>query len=254
MNVLLGRLLHRLPTGEGIPLICLPYAGGGGRSYESWLHLLPPGVDALTVRLAGRESRLNEALPEDLAATAAGVATDLASALDDRFVVFGHSMGALLAFEFVRALRRAGRPEPECLIVSGIAPPDRLDDAKRYGHLDDADLRAEIEAMGGTDSELLQQPELWELTGPIVRSDLVMCDRYRATPDDSLSCPIVAYGSYDDGELTEDALEHWSTHTTGAFERRMFPGDHFYFQRIPEAFAMDLSKRLHRHVLSRSQR
>ena len=83
----------------------------------------------------------------------------------------------------------------------------------------------------------------------MVRADLRMCDRYRMAPGEPLRCPIVAYGSHGDSELTPDALGHWATHTTGPFERRMFPGGHFYFQRIPEAFAVDLAKRLHRHAL-----
>jgi medium-chain acyl-[acyl-carrier-protein] hydrolase len=245
----LERTLRRLPRGDGVPLVCLPYAGGGSRSYDGWQGLLPPEVDPLTVVLPGRESRLGEPLPVDLVTEATRTATDLARVLDDRFVVFGHSMGALLAFEVVRALRTTTGREPECLVVSGTAAPDRLADVKRYGHLDDAELRRQIEAMGGTNPELLHDPEVWALMRPVLRADLLMCDRYLMAPAEPLHCPIVAYGSHSDDELTQESLDQWRTHTTNTFERRMFPGDHFYFQRIPEAFAMDLGKRLHRHVL-----
>lgn len=251
MTSTLERTLDRLPRGDGVPLICLPYAGGGGRSYESWQHLLPPGVDALTVRLAGRECRFDEPLPEDLAAEAARCAAELAPALTDRFVIFGHSMGALLAYELVLALRDRIHREPECLIVSGSPAPTQREHVKRYEHLDDAELRAEIEAMGGTDLELLHDLEAWALIRPVLRADLLMCDRYRVTSAEPLSCPIVAYGSRAD-ELPVESLEMWRALTTGGFERRIFPGTHFYFQHIPEAFAMDLSKRLHRHVLDRA--
>lgn len=246
-----GSLLHRPPRGDGVPLICLPYAGGGSRSYQSWQHLLPPEMDPLIVQLPGREGRLAEALPEDLVAEAARAATELAPLLAGRFAVFGHSMGALLAFELVRALCDLLPRQPGCLIVSGALPPGRRDSAKRYGHLDDAGLRAEIKEMGGTDLELLDDPEAWALIRPALRADLVMCDRYRMTPGARVDCPIVAYGSRGDHDAPADAIGPWSEHTTGRFAQRIFPGGHFYFQSIPEAFAMDLGKRLHQLILDR---
>jgi surfactin synthase thioesterase subunit len=160
-------------------------------------------------------------------------------------------MGALLAFELARALRSLLRREPACLIVSGAMPPGRRDSAALYGHLDDAGLRAEIKKMGGTDLELLDDPEAWALIRPVLRADLMMCDRYRMTPGGPLDCPIVAYGSRDDHDVPAAAIGPWAEHTTGRFEQRIFPGGHFYFQSIPEAFAMDVGKRLHRLVLDR---
>jgi surfactin synthase thioesterase subunit len=249
VTVPLGRSLPRLPRADACPLICLPYAGGGARCYESWENLLPPAVDALTIRLPGRESRRDEPLPGDLAAAAAQIARELAPVLPTRFTVFGHSMGAVLAIEVARELRRQIGREPACLVVSGAPSPDRADQDKRYEDLDDAGLLAELEAMGGTDAELLRDQEAWELIRPVVRADLLMCDRYRQAPGKPLGCPIVAYGARDDPDLAERSLESWREHTTGRFEQRMFPGGHFYFQRIPRAFVMDLARRLYRHAL-----
>jgi surfactin synthase thioesterase subunit len=243
-----GPLLHRTPRSDGVPLVCLPYAGGGSRSYQSWDNLLPPEMDPLIVALPGREGRIAEPLPEDLAAEAAHAAAGLAPSLPGRFAVFGHSMGALLAFELARALRDLGR-DPACLIVSGAVPPGRRGHAKRYGHLDDAGLRAEIKEMGGTDTELLDDPEAWALIRPVLLADLLMCDRYQMAAGAPLGCPLVAYGSRDDPDVPAAAIGPWAEHTTGRFEQRIFPGGHFYFQSFPEAFAMDLCKRLHRHVL-----
>jgi surfactin synthase thioesterase subunit len=243
-----GSLLGRPPRGDGVPLVCFPYAGGGSRSYQSWQHLLPPEMDPLVIQLPGREGRLAVPLPEDLATEAVRAAAELAPLLGDRFAVFGHSMGALLAFEFVRALRD---PRPACLFVSGSLPPGKRDSAKRYGHLDDDGLRAEIKEMGGTDLELLDDPEAWALMRPVLRADLAMCDRYQMTPGPRMECPIVAYGSRDDHDVPAAAIAPWGEHTTARFEQRIFPGGHFYFQSIPEAFAMDLGKRLHKLVLDR---
>jgi medium-chain acyl-[acyl-carrier-protein] hydrolase len=245
----LGPSIPRRPRAGALPLICLPYAGGGARCYGSWENLLPPEVDALTIRLPGRDSRLGEPLPGDLVTVAAQVAGELAPVLPARFAVFGHSMGALLAFELARELRSQLGLEAACLVVSGAPARGRADQDRRYEDLDDADLRAALAAMGGTDAELLRDPEVWGLIRPVVRADLLMCDRYRLAPGKPLDCPIVAYGARDDWSLAAGSAESWREHTTGCFEQRMFPGDHFYFQRIPQAFVMDLVRRLYRHAL-----
>ncbi|WP_328956972.1 thioesterase II family protein [Kitasatospora purpeofusca] len=243
--------LHRVPRGGArqAPLVCLPFAGGGSRSYDDWQGLLPRSVDPVTVRLPGRESRLIEPLPTDLRGLAVGLAREIGPVLTGTFAVFGHSMGALLAFEFVRELRRSQGVQPACLFVSGMRAPDRAKDVRKYGHLTDDELRTEIEQMGGTDPAVLRDPDLWELVRPIIKSDLAICDEYAYQAEEPLSCPVVAYGSTEDDELDQDLLETWRGHTTGDFAARMFEGDHFYFQKRPDPLAMDLVDRLYRHVL-----
>ena len=232
-----------------MPLLCLPFAGGGNRSFESWRQLLPESVQLQTVRLPGRETRLAEPPPAGLVGLATDLASEIGPFLTGRFAVFGHSMGALLAFEFVRALRQGFGVQPSCLVVSGTRAPQRQDEAFRYANLTDAQLRTELERMGGTDAEVLRDADLWELMSSILRADLAACDAYRYQPGEPLGCPLVAYGSRDDSDLDEDSLAAWQQQTTGPFDHRMFPGGHFYFQQWPEAFAMDLVKRLTRYVL-----
>jgi surfactin synthase thioesterase subunit len=230
-------------------LLCLTYAGGGARSYDSWQQLLPQTVDAQTLRLPGRENRIDEPLPLDLRALAKEVAAEVGPYLRGRFAIFGHSMGALLAYELTHALRTSFGIEPACLFVSGMRAPDRIGRMARYGNLDEDDLRSAVGTMGGTDREVLANAELWELFVPIIRSDLAMCDNYTHVPTEPLGCPLVAYGSKQDTDLDDESLHHWGAHTTGPFQTRMFPGSHFYFQRWPEALAMDLINRLHQYVL-----
>lgn len=237
------------PTSRRRPLLCLPYAGGGMRSYESWQRLLPQSVDAQTLRLPGRETRIGEPLPSDLRGLACEIADELAPHLNGPFALFGHSLGALLAYEIAIRLRSAFRVEPRCLLVSGMRPPDRTHNAVRYSDMDGRTLRSAIEHMGGTDPEVLSNRELWELYEPIIRSDLNLSDTYDHRSAEPLSCPVVAYGSKGDPELDQQSLEAWGSYTVGPFSTRMFPGDHFYFQRWPEAFTMDLVNRLYQHLL-----
>lgn len=234
------------PGGSGCPLLCLPYAGGGTNAYQDWQRLLPPAVDALTLRLPGRESRSGEPLPGDLGTLAVELAAELGACLSGRFAIFGHSVGALLAYETARALRTGYRIEPLCLLVSGMPAPQYLGEPPRGPDRDDAELRALM--AGGAGPAIGGDAELWELFAPVVRSDLALGDNYRYVPAPPLTCPLVAYGATRDAGLDEVSLNGWCSHTTGPFHSRMLPGDHFYFRQWPQILATDLTNRLSQYL------
>lgn len=229
-------------------LLCMPFAGGNGRSYSSWQGLLPPHLAATTVQLPGRERRTRDPVPVGLPALAADLALELGPALPEGFTVFGHSLGGLLAYEFVREMRATLSREPSCLILSGVAAPDHLPDARRYHRLSDDDLLTEIADMGGSEQHVLDHVGLRALILPVLRADLHNYDTYRYRPDEPLHCPLIAYGSCDDLRVSENAVGAWRAYTTGPFEKRMFPGGHFYFNEHPKEFAADLGSRLRRYA------
>lgn len=235
------------PRGSGCPLLCLPYAGGGTMAYKGWQRLLPGFMDAMTLRLPGRESRSGEPLPGDLRVLAAEIAAELGPCLDGPFAVFGHSVGALLAYEVACALRTRYGIEPRCLLVSGMPAPQFLggEPLSPLGR-DDEQLRATMAS--SVDPVILGNTELWELLAPIVRSDLAMGDGYRYAPTQPLSCPLVAYGATRDAGLDETSLDGWRSHTTGPFHRRILPGDHFYFNQWPAILATDLTSRISQYL------
>ncbi|MFF5676391.1 thioesterase II family protein [Streptomyces hygroscopicus] len=229
----------------------MPYAGGGSHAYDAWSELLPPTIEAQTLRLPGRETRFSEEPPCDLYELAAALAAELAPYLTSSTAILGHSMGALLAFEVVRALRRSHDWEPACLLVSGVRAPQLSAGAPRYAGLSGPDLEEEVRGMFGGAAPILDERDLWELMLPVFRADLLMCDLYEYCPEPPLSCPVVAYGSTADKDVDEELVAAWSKQTTGPFERRMFPGEHFYLLRWPEAFAMDVTARLARYAVPR---
>jgi medium-chain acyl-[acyl-carrier-protein] hydrolase len=244
------RVLARPPRGgpARLPVLCVPFSGGGGTAYDSWSGLLPRDLLPLTLRLPGREARFGEELPTDLRALATDIGAELAPHLSGPFAVFGHSMGAILAYELTRALQTEHAITAQCLVVSGAPAPDRFAARSHYSGLDDGQLRAALTAMGGSRPGVLEDPELWALFAPIIRADLMLCETYVFEPGEPLAGPLVAYGSRDDPDVDQPRLDDWARFSTGPFESRLFPGDHFYFQHWPEAFAMDLINRLHRHV------
>jgi medium-chain acyl-[acyl-carrier-protein] hydrolase len=231
-------------------LLCMPFAGGGVGSYTSWHRMLPATVEAMTVMLPGRDARIDQPLPTSLVDVAAEIADELEPYLTGPFVLFGHSMGAILAYELTLALRSSYGVEPRCLIVSGMCAPMKVAEATRYTHLPEEEFRAALKAMGGTTGDVLDDPGLWKIYAPIIRSDLAMFESYVYRPAEPIVCPIVAYGSHGDPDTDLVGLHGWRALTSAASATRMFSGDHFYFRSRPEAFVADLVNRLHQYLLS----
>ena len=159
------------------------------------------------------------------------------------FAVFGHSMGALLAFELARALRAAGDTEPALLVVSGYRAPHLPDVDEPVHTLDDRGLRARLGEMAGTPAEVLQDDALCELILPIVRADFEVCETYVYVPEAPLDIPIVVYRGEDDHRVSERTARLWREHTTSSCTVRTFPGDHFFVRSARTPVLADLRRR-----------
>lgn len=211
-------------------LFCLPYAGAGASVYRGWPAQLPPDVELCAVQLPGREGRHDEPLFTDVRALAGAVCEGIAALCDRPFVVFGHSLGALLAYEAALLLERAGGPSPALLVVSGHRAPHLPRTHPPIHHLPDAEFIDELRRLNGTPSEVFDHPELLALVLPPLRADLRMAETYVAPPPAPLACPILAVGSTGDDRVSEAAMDAWRIVTAGPFTAAMLPGDHFYLK------------------------
>jgi medium-chain acyl-[acyl-carrier-protein] hydrolase len=170
------------------------------------------------------------------------VTSALPSPDDYRLVIFGHSMGAIVAFEVARQLRREGRALPAVLMVSGCAAPHLPGRAPRIAHLPASEVFGIMaERHGGIPDAILNDPELVELMGGTLKADLTIMEAYEASLEEPLACPIVALGGLEDAWTSQMELSAWSTHTTDEFSLEQFPGGHFYF-RQPEVLATLLGR------------
>jgi medium-chain acyl-[acyl-carrier-protein] hydrolase len=223
----------RPPGGRvaALRLFCFPYAGGGGSAYMPWGRETPCPIEVCAVQLPGREGRLNERPYTQISDLIDVTFEALRPHLEAPFALFGHSMGALLAFEFARRIRHAGGPAPVRLIVSGHRGP-RL--PRRYSaiaHLPDAEFIGEIcQRYGGVPEEVLRQPELMALLVPCLRADMALIENYRYRDAEPLECPISAFGGREDPEATETQLSRWEAETRSSFSMRQFAGTHFYIR------------------------
>jgi len=216
------------PNADSVPtdrLFAFPYAGGGATWFPAPLSNVCP------VRLPGRESRLAELPFEKMRPLIDALAAAIDPYLDRPFAFFGHSMGAAIAFELARELRRRNRPLPRILIASAARAPQFRRDHVPPPPPSDADFLTELRRLGGMPSEVLDDPAVLHTILPALRADAALYRAYTYTDEPPLACPIRAYGGIEDARITTEHLEGWSEQTTAGFAIRRFPGGHFYFKQ-----------------------
>lgn len=214
------------PAGASrVRLICLPHAGGSANFFFGMSRALAPEVEVLAVQYPGRQDRRHEPNLTDMGELADRVAEAVPSD-DQPFGVFGHSMGAILAYEVGLRLSAAGAP-PVRVFVSGRRAPSRYRD-ERVHQRDDDGILAELRVLNGTDATLLDEPELRALILASVRSDYQAVETYRHEPGRTLACPITVLSGDRDPKVTADEAQAWDAHTTAGIDVVTYPGGHFY--------------------------
>jgi medium-chain acyl-[acyl-carrier-protein] hydrolase len=228
----------------GLKLFCFPYAGGAARIYRDWPDNLPFGVEVQAVQLPGRGARMTEPPFTSLPSLIEDVSDAIRPLLDRPFAFFGHSMGALIAFELARQLRRERGAEPAHLFVSGRRASHLTRTEPPTYNLPDDEFVKELARLNGTSREILEHPELMSLMIPPLRADFAVSQCYSYVPEPPLSCPLTAFGGLGEKHLTREDIEAWREHTTGAFKVRMLPGDHFFLHTSRSLLLRILSREL----------
>ncbi|SFY40060.1 alpha/beta fold hydrolase [Streptomyces atratus] len=210
-------------------LFCLPHAGAGASTYRDWQALIGADVEVVPVQLPGREARFAEPLVTSAAELVGALAGPLLERADKPFALFGHSMGALLAYELAHELVRLGRP-PVHLVVSGYVAPQlpRHPLAGLVHKLPDDRVVRHIEALQGTAGEVLEHPDLLQLLLPVIRADYELCETHRFVERPPLPVPVTALGGTDDPGVGDAALQGWRELTAADFGAESFPGGHFF--------------------------
>jgi medium-chain acyl-[acyl-carrier-protein] hydrolase len=168
----------------------------------------------------------------------------LQSSLDIPFALFGHSMGALIAFEFARHLRNENGPEPVCLIVSGRSAPQSETTDPPTHKLPDPEFIENLRKLNGTPEAVLQSSELMSLMMPQLRADFELCETYLYSAQEPLRIPIRAFGGLDDREVSREKIEAWKEQTSRSFNLKIFPGDHFFIHSSRELILQAIYREL----------
>jgi medium-chain acyl-[acyl-carrier-protein] hydrolase len=213
-------------------LFCLPYAGGGASIYRTWSRVLPPEIEVRPIQLPGRGKRFREPPMRRLEDVCPLIADMLVGVLERPFALFGHSMGALVAYGLALELAARGGPAPTMLIVSARQAPHLPSGRPPVHDLPDAEFRRWLHQLGGTPPEVFADDELMELVLPLLRADAALSESARIpNPPPEVGCPVVALGASDDPEVAPDALAQWRAIAKEEFTLRLFTGGHFYFDR-----------------------
>ncbi|MCX4695647.1 thioesterase II family protein [Streptomyces sp. NBC_01408] len=211
-------------------LLCLPHAGGSATAYFALSRELAPEVEVLAVQYPGRQDRRNEPLLDSIEELRDGVAEALTPWLDRPIALFGHSMGAVLAYEVARLLCQDGGTLPAHLFVSGRGNPAQgvnmpLDE------LDDRAMITALDNLGGTDIGLLADEDVLRMVAPAIRSDYRAVRTYRHTPGPLLPCPVTALVGDADAMAPVEEVDKWRAYTSADFRLKVFQGGHFYLSK-----------------------
>jgi medium-chain acyl-[acyl-carrier-protein] hydrolase len=235
-----------------LKMFCFPYAGGTALIFKQWAEFLPPTVQVISVELPGRGARLREPPFVSLPALIDELKEVIWPLLDKPYVFFGHSMGAIIAFELARSLRRKHGHEPQALFVAGRRAPQIPSSEPLTYNLPHDEFMKELIKLDGTPKEVIEHAELMELMIPLLRADFQLVQTYEYIAETPLRCPITVYGGLQDVETPRDKLLPWEEQTSSRFASHALPGDHFFIRSSQSQLLALLAREL-REVVVLSQ-
>jgi surfactin synthase thioesterase subunit len=225
-------------------LVCLPHAGGSAPFFLPVSAALSPVVDVVAMQYPGRQDRRVEQPISDMMALADRIYDILRRQPPLPLTFFGHSMGAIAAFEVISRLESDGQGAVRLFASGRRAPSTHRDDKV---HLrDDAGILDELRKLSGTASSLLGDDEMMRAALPALRADYQAIETYRCTADVTVACPITVLTGDSDPKTSLDEAKAWAQHTTGAFDIHVYPGGHFFLTDHAE----QILKLLHQHFLA----
>ncbi|MFI6084285.1 thioesterase II family protein [Streptomyces sp. NPDC051217] len=232
------------PGADGPTLVCFPHAGGSASAHLPLSAELSAAAEVLIAQYPGRQDRLAEPAVDDLRRMADHAAHALRPWRNRPLALFGHSMGALLAYEVaLRLERHRGRPLAG-LIVSGRAAPS-VPFGRRVHTMDDEQFTGHLAGLGGTPPELLADKDLLAMALPSLRADYKAVETYQDHAGHKVGCPISSYCGKQDAGVPRDGFGKWAEYTTGRHSARLFDGGHFYLQtrerEVGRAILQDLT-------------
>lgn len=216
-------------TGADAPvrLLCLPHAGAGAGAYRAWGRSLPESVAVCPVQPPGREKRRAEPPVTSAPEMGRRLAPEIIDLVRPPYALFGHSAGALSAFEVSREIRRLGGALPVHLFVAGRRAPADPPIRTRLAGLPTDELATVLRKMGGTPEDVLADLGMLELLQPLLVADFQVSEVYEYLPEPRLPIPITAFASTRDHFADAEQVDGWRHETSARFQRLVLDGGHF---------------------------
>ncbi len=227
-----------------VRLFCFPFAGGGASAYYHWHKNLPPFVELIGIQLPGRENRTNEPYFQCMTSLVDVLFRQIQPFLNIRFLFYGHSIGALLAFELARRLRRENCDLPEFLLVSASKPPQTVPHSTIATTLPEKQFIEKISIYENLPTQLLADTDFRKMVIQKLRADISLLETYTYTPERPFEFPIVAYSGESDPVTSTGIMEQWRCQTNGPFVLKVIPGGHFFIKNSQSIFLSEMTKEI----------
>ncbi|UXE67969.1 MAG: thioesterase [Chryseotalea sp. WA131a] len=210
-------------------IFCIPYAGGSAQLFNLWRKHLNPGFELVPVELAGRGTRMKEPLYEHRFKAVEDILKIIEKDLrQSPYVLYGHSLGAFLAYELAQRIVSSGLPEPDHLFVSGCGAPHLKDPNKRYHLLSDQDFKHKLISFGGTPREFFDHPEIVDIYLPVLKNDFRLAETDLPGKEIRPLTTDITVMLGTEEELTLEQCFGWRKHTRGKCDLKFFEGGHFF--------------------------
>lgn len=208
-------------------LMCFHFAGGSSQSFFPWKQTFEGILDLYAIELPGRNRRYKEAFSSSILEAAESFADAYENLGIKKSVFYGHSLGAILAYETARILNKRGLEGPDRLIISSRSGPVSFPVSIGLPELSDEAIKKYLHVLQGTKSEVLKNPLLMEMILPIIKADLEIIYSYHHQKWPVLDIPVDVIGGIEDKHCPFETLIDWKKTTTHNFNLLMIPGGHF---------------------------
>jgi medium-chain acyl-[acyl-carrier-protein] hydrolase len=222
-------------------LLCFHHAGSGASLFRNWRLPEDLSAEVWAVQLPGRENRRAEEPFRRIEPLLATLLDELRPLLDRPFAFFGHSMGALIAFELSRELRRADRPLPVRLFLSARRSPELASRHPDASTLPDPEFFAKLDLLAGESPSAIRDPELIELLAPLIRTDFELCESYRYRDEAPLPVPFSCLSATDDAEVDWAEVAAWERHSSVSCRHRVYSGSHLFIRDHEQSVLADIA-------------
>jgi medium-chain acyl-[acyl-carrier-protein] hydrolase len=216
-----------------LKLFCLPYAGGSSATYLDWIRRLDTRIELVTIDPPGRGRRLLEPPLARIDALADSLVAEVLPLLDRPYALFGHSNGALVAFELARRLHELARP-PALFFASAKAAPARIDEAEAWHLMSDCELLTALRESGYVSDRFANEPELVRLFLPMLRADLALSETYRYRTGPRLPCDLMMLAGTFDAAVKDADKVAWQAEFSGKADVQVIAGSHMFIEERPD--------------------
>ncbi|MFI6044691.1 thioesterase II family protein [Nocardia sp. NPDC051321] len=234
---------HRRRPAATCRLFCFSYAGGGPSVFRPWADAMPQDVEVRTAQLPGRAARVAEPAYRRMEPLVLELQRAIEPHLDMPFAFFGHSMGALIAFELTRRLRAAEAPLPTTLLLAAFRAPQLPNPNIKIHHLPDEVLKTVL-LKEGTPRQVVDDDALMRAALPTLRADLELCDTYRYNAEPPLEVPMSVFGGDQDARVSAADLGQWRAQAGATFRLTTLPGSHFFIHSAQDLLLAQVSREL----------